>query len=102
MDGQLSGQQVVTDNAGGSLSFRGVLLSGVRSLIDLEVAERTQLIGDAATVNDTGTATTPSDNIVNTQAAVDTIKALTPLQIGLLMIAAGLSFALVTGQFRPR
>lgn len=98
---QLTGQQVVTDDVTGATSgsFKDLLLFGVRSAIDLEVAERTQLIGDRATVNSTGAATSPSQS-ARVGAAVDTVKALTPIQLGGIALALVGVWGLVTGKFR--
>lgn len=99
----LSGQQVANDDVRGALRFGDVLLGGLSGFIDLELRSReAELIGDKATVNKDGTAQTPSpqNSYVNLPAAVDTVKQLAWWQWGGLMLAGGLTYALVTGRFR--
>ena len=99
-----TGSQVVSDNAQASAtpgfftSVLGALAGGVRGLIDLELAERAASIPDRAEVREIAPELDPSNPKINPLGAV--FENLTAVQIGGLLVAAGLAFGLATGAFK--
>lgn len=96
----LEGQNIITDDVSGTVKPGDLITRFLSAAIDVERAERLALIGDAATVNSSGVAMRPSEAEQRGTPALDTLRALTPLQLGGLAIAGGLTYALVTGKFR--
>ena len=99
-----NGSQVASDNAAGAApagfgtQILNALAGGVRGLIDLELAERAGQIPDQADVREQIPANDPSQP--KPSKAIDILANLTPVQIGGILIAGGLAWALATGKFR--
>ena len=99
-----TGSQVVSDNAAGAATpgfftdVLGALAGGVRGIIDIELRERAASIPDRADVRQLAPEADPSNPRSNGIGGV--LSNLSAVQIGGLLLAAGLAFALATGQFK--
>lgn len=98
-----TGSQVISDNAqaaaqpGFFTDVLGALAGGIRGFIDIELAERAGSVPDQADLRSQVPAADPGQPEV--RPLFDTLTALTPLQIGGLVVAAGLAWGLATGKF---
>lgn len=92
-----SGDAVVTTGVTGLGSFGsalgGLFITGLSRAIDLEFAEREQII-------DSATQASLNPDQYGEPGIGDVVQNLTPIQVGGLLLAVGLSVALVAGAFR--